>query len=118
VALIERGRVLLVERAHEPLRGLWTLPGGRLSDGEGPEAAAIREVREELGLVIAALWPVTNMATAGYELFVFASKAFSGEVVPSPEIAAWQWVSREETMALATTPGLDDVLRLALLGEG
>jgi len=106
--------VLLIERAREPLFGLWTLPGGRLGDAETPAAGAIREVREELGIEVQALWPLTTIAAAGYELFVFASRQFSGAVVPSDEIRQWAWVTREEAMALARTPGLDDVLRLAL----
>jgi 8-oxo-dGTP diphosphatase len=117
VALIDHNRVLLIERAHEPLRGLWTLPGGRLTEDESPESGAIREVREELGVAIETLWPVTTIEAAGYELFVFASRRFAGEIAPSAEIAAWQWLTRAETMALATSPGLDDVLRLALSGR-
>lgn len=44
------GDVLTVKRAKAPLRGHWTLPGGRLDEGEPPEIAALRELREETGL--------------------------------------------------------------------
>ncbi len=46
------GRVLLLERAQEPNRGLWSPPGGKLQvdTGESPFACACREAREELGL--------------------------------------------------------------------
>ena len=45
-------RVLLLERAREPNRGLWSPPGGKLQTdtGESPHACAAREAREELGL--------------------------------------------------------------------
>lgn len=45
-------RVLLLERAREPNRGLWSPPGGKLetATGESPHACAVRETREELGL--------------------------------------------------------------------
>jgi 8-oxo-dGTP diphosphatase len=45
--IIDGDRVLLVKRAHEPLKGEWSLPGGAVEVGESLEAALIREVREE-----------------------------------------------------------------------
>ncbi len=45
-----RGRLLLIQRGHEPSKGRWSLPGGRIEVGESAEEAAVREVREETGL--------------------------------------------------------------------
>jgi 8-oxo-dGTP diphosphatase len=55
VALIDTdGRVLLAERpAGKPMAGLWEFPGGKVQPGETPEAALIRELREELGIDVA-----------------------------------------------------------------
>ena len=52
VALIDPdGRVLLAQRpAGKPMAGLWEFPGGKVEQGETPEAALIRELREELGI--------------------------------------------------------------------
>ena len=56
------GRVLLAQRpAGKPMAGLWEFPGGKVEDGETPEASLIRELKEELGIVVkeACLAPLT-----------------------------------------------------------
>ena len=45
--IVDGERVLLVKRAHEPLKGQWSLPGGAVEVGESLEAGLVREVREE-----------------------------------------------------------------------
>lgn len=46
------GALLLVQRAKEPARGRWTIPGGLVEVGETLEAAVVREVHEETGLMV------------------------------------------------------------------
>lgn len=46
------GRLLLVRRANEPGRGLWSVPGGRVEPGEDEHAAVVRELAEETGLTV------------------------------------------------------------------
>ena len=50
--LIHEGRVLLIRRGKEPLRGRWVVPGGTVELGETLEEALVREVLEETGLVV------------------------------------------------------------------
>jgi ADP-ribose pyrophosphatase YjhB (NUDIX family) len=50
----DAGRLLLIRRGHEPGRGLWSLPGGRVEPGETVAEAVEREVLEETGLVVRA----------------------------------------------------------------
>jgi ADP-ribose pyrophosphatase YjhB (NUDIX family) len=48
--VVSDDRVLVVRRAHEPLKGEWSLPGGAVELGESLRTAVVREVREETGL--------------------------------------------------------------------
>ena len=72
VALVDPdGRVLLAQRPEgKPLAGLWEFPGGKVDPGETPEAALIRELKEELAIDVAesCLAPFT-FASHTYEKF-------------------------------------------------
>jgi len=50
--VILRGRVVLVRRGKEPLRGRWLIPGGAVEAGETLKEAVVREVEEETGLLV------------------------------------------------------------------
>ncbi len=71
-ALIDAdGRVLLARRpAGKPMEGLWEFPGGKMESGERPEDTLMRELREELGIVVKedCLAPLT-FASHAYEEF-------------------------------------------------
>jgi 8-oxo-dGTP diphosphatase len=78
-----QGRVLIARRPPgKQLAGLWEFPGGKVEPGESPEAALIRELKEELDLNVdeAALAPIT-----------FASHAYAGFHLLMPLYAVTQW---------------------------
>ncbi len=50
--LIEQGRILLIRRGGEPLKGQWSIPGGTLETGETLEEGTRREMAEETGLSV------------------------------------------------------------------
>jgi len=50
--IVDDGRVVLIRRRYEPLKGHWSLPGGMVEVGETLEAALAREMFEETGLVV------------------------------------------------------------------
>ena len=89
-ALIDAdGRVLLTERpAGKMMAGLWEFPGGKIEAGERPEATLIRELMEELGIVVRepCLAPLT-FASHSYEDFhllmpLYVCRRWEGIVTP------------------------------------
>ena len=65
------GRVLIAQRpAGRPMAGLWEFPGGKVEAGERPEDTLIRELKEELGIIVdeACLAPLT-FASHSYPQF-------------------------------------------------
>jgi 8-oxo-dGTP diphosphatase len=50
--LLEGNELLLIQRKHDPFKGLWALPGGFVEYGETTEEAILREMKEETGLIV------------------------------------------------------------------
>jgi 8-oxo-dGTP diphosphatase len=89
-ALIDTdGRVLIAQRpAGKPMAGLWEFPGGKVEAGERPEQTLIRELKEELGIVVneACLAPLT-FASHAYPDFhllmpLYVCRRWDGMVTP------------------------------------
>ncbi len=115
VALIDPdGRVLLAQRPEgKSMAGLWEFPGGKVETGETPEAALIRELREELGIDTwkSCLAPLT-FASHAYDDFhllmpVFACRKWQGFVRPMEgQVLKWVRVAdlRDYPMPQADKP--------------
>jgi 8-oxo-dGTP diphosphatase len=89
VLVIKDDRLLLVERAVDPFKGWWDIPGGFLQNGEHPEAGARREVQEETGLTIrltgfVGIFMDTYETTGEHTLNIF----YIGEPIGGTEMAA------------------------------
>lgn len=104
------GRVLVAQRpAHKHLGLKWEFAGGKVEPGESPEAALVREIKEELGCEIAiarALLPFTHdYGTVVIEMFPFVCALAAGSSAPHPhEHVAVRWVTREELRGLDLAP--------------
>jgi len=121
IALIDiDGRVLLAQRpAGKDMAGLWEFPGGKVAEGETPESALIREVKEELNIDITSscLAPL-SFASHAYEEFhlvmpLFACRVWKG--TPKPlEGQILKWV-RPVNMREFDMPPADEPLVAMLL---
>ncbi|MGE0698110.1 MAG: (deoxy)nucleoside triphosphate pyrophosphohydrolase [Hyphomicrobiaceae bacterium] len=89
-ALVDRdGRVLIAERpAGRSMAGLWEFPGGKVGPGESPEAALVRELREELSIEVCdtCLAPFT-FASHAYDAFhllmpLYLCRQWEGDIEP------------------------------------
>jgi ADP-ribose pyrophosphatase YjhB (NUDIX family) len=110
------GRLLLIKRGHEPGKGLWSIPGGRVEAGESDEAAVVREVREETGLAVTVgrlIGAVRRPAGAGSVLDIrdYAASVIGGTLVPGDDADDAVWASPADLRALPLTDGLLDALR-------
>ena len=111
VALIDAdGRVLLAQRPEgKPMAGLWEFPGGKVQPDETPEAALIRELKEELGIDVseACLAPLT-FASHRYERFhllmpLYVCRRWNGTVA-AQEGQSLAWVRAAKLDQYAMPP--------------
>ena len=109
------GRLLVIRRGHPPGEGLWSLPGGRVEDGESDAAAVVRELSEETGLRVEAgrlIGSVERPGTAGvtYDIHDYAAIVMGGELSPGDDAAEARWTTPAELRRLPTTDGLVEIL--------
>lgn len=121
--IFDNHRVLLVERAKEPLKGWWSLPGGILETGERLEEGIRREVREETGLEIDRLTffeiferimrDREGRPEYHYVLVDYLCKPCGGELRPASDVSGAAWVGREDLRQYRLTEGTLAVIERA-----
>ena len=120
-AAIERdGKVLLVRRARNPAKHIYTLPGGGVEIGETLIEAVTREVREETALEIAPVGlaghreaimrDAQGVVERHFVILCFASRWRSGEVTLNDELDDARWVLPGEITGFRTTDGLAEIV--------
>ena len=122
--ILDGDRVLLVKRGHEPLKGHWSLPGGRVELGETLEAALVREVREETGLEITT-GPVVEVfdridrasdgrITYHFVIVDFACAPAGGLLAHASDAEDARWVLVNDLSAYNVTPKATMVIQKAI----
>jgi 8-oxo-dGTP diphosphatase len=116
----DSGRLLLILRGHEPGKGLWSIPGGRVEPGESDAQALVREMREETGLIVTSgplLGAVERPGLAGAVVVIRDYRAIvaGGELAAGDDAAAVRWVTAVEAAEMDAagdlTGGLLETLR-------
>jgi 8-oxo-dGTP diphosphatase len=122
--VIDNGRVLLIERGGEPLKGVWSLPGGVVEAGECLKDALRREMREETGLEVEPLSIVevferimrdsVGRPEYHYVLVDYLCRVTGGELRASSDAARAAWVWPAELDGYHITEGTLAVIEKAL----
>lgn len=125
VVINGQGRVLILRRADE---GTWCHPKGHLEPGETPEAAAVREIKEECGLAVrlgarigevryAYYWPPDDV-NYDKRVVYFVAISQGGEVRLEDRFDDWRWATPERALALLHYRNDQSLLRKALKAAG
>ena len=103
--IVDQGRVLLVRRGREPLKGQWSLPGGLLEIGESLSAGVVREVREETGLTVEPVELIELLdrihregerVRYHYVIADYLCSVTGGDLKAASDAEAVRWVERAE----------------------
>jgi 8-oxo-dGTP diphosphatase len=121
--VFQAGKVLLVERGHEPLKGWWSLPGGVLEAGETLDQAVRREALEETGLRVepyrlAGIFERILRDREGrpeyhYILIDYHCRVTGGTLCAADDASRVEWVARQDLGRYRITEGTLPVIEKA-----
>jgi 8-oxo-dGTP diphosphatase len=117
----DSGRLLLILRGHEPGKGLWSIPGGRVEPGESDAQAVVREMREETGLIVTCgplLGAVERPGLGGAVVDIrdYRAVVTGGELAPGDDADAARWVTAAEAAEMEAAGQLTGGLLETLSG--
>ena len=123
VAVLRDDRVLVAARGRGPMAGRYSLPGGLVEPGETLAEAALRELREEVGVEAEMIGFLAHTEVIQrdedsrvkhhFVICAHAARWISGEPQVGAEALDVRWVREGELAGLPTTPGLAGVLQKA-----
>ena len=110
-----RGRLLVIQRGHDPGAGLWSIPGGRIEPGETDEQAVVRELLEETNLQVMVGKLVGRVRREGpggtvIDIRDYAATVAAGSLRAGDDAADARWVTAAELARLEVTEGLIEAL--------
>jgi len=116
VALVDQGRILLVQRGHEPNQGLWAVPGGKVELGESLTAAAVREVMEETGLSVEVgdlIWAGEHISEHGHIVLIdFLGSVIGGRLAAADDADRAEWVPLDRVAEYPLTPTMHRLIEV------
>lgn len=114
IVLNEEGKALILRRGSTApwLPGYWNLPGGGIDEGESPEKAAIRELREETNLRPESVSKVMKkkFPSEGFTLHVFKTDGYKGNI-HLDENDKYEWVGLEDLNDYRFVPAVKKILQ-------
>ena len=122
--VVESGRVLLVRRDTEPLRGEWSVPGGMLELGEKLRDGVRREVQEETGVDVepgevldvfdSIFTDALGRTQYHYVLIDYLCRPLGGEPRAGSDVSDVRWVSAHALPAVGLRESIEQVVRKGL----
>ena len=94
-------KILLVQEKSPKVYGLWNLPAGHVDPGETPVEAAVRETREETGLIVETIRDLGPQPDGDRFRHAFTARITGGKLQPDPnEVLGARWHTLDEIKAL------------------